>query len=209
MTTPSTRPCRFSCGASDPSPGSGLASDTCADVSAPAYTFSLGSHTLSASAEDVAGNVGSGSATFTVVVTFDSLKVLVARFSTNPDVTSGLNDKLTAAAKAKTAARAGSPSQRVREPGPSPDREGAHGGASRDPARARRGPRVATTRAGPRDGPGAYRSRSSAAVSSGVRKRTNVRCAFSGSACADSYLARSLRWFVQANRSTDSSRRNR
>jgi Peptidase family M1 domain len=93
------------CGASDPSPGSGLASDNCADVSAPAYTFSLGSHTLSASAEDVAGNVGSGSATFTVVVTFDSLKVLVARFSTNPDVTSGLNDKLTAAAKAKTAAQ--------------------------------------------------------------------------------------------------------
>ena len=92
------------CSASDPSPGSGLASDTCADVSAPAYTFSLGSHTLTASAEDVAGNVGSGSATFTVAVTFDSLKVLVARFSTNPDVTSGLNDKLTAAAKAKTPA---------------------------------------------------------------------------------------------------------
>jgi hypothetical protein len=91
------------CSASDPSPGSGLASDTCADVSAPAYTFSLGSHTLSASAEDVAGNVGSGSTTFTVAVTFDSLKLLVAEFSTNPDVTSGLNDKLTAAAKAKTA----------------------------------------------------------------------------------------------------------
>src|ERR1044072_45494 len=51
-----------------------------------------------------------------------------------------------------------------------------------------------------------YRSRSSAAVSSGGRKRANVRCAFSGSACADSYLARSLLWFVQANRSTDSSR---
>lgn len=31
--------------------------------------------------------------------------MLVARFSTNPDVTSGLNDKLTAAAKAKTAAQ--------------------------------------------------------------------------------------------------------
>jgi hypothetical protein len=91
------------CGASDPSPGSGLASDTCADVSAPAYTFSLGNHTLSASAEDVAGNVGSSSTTFSVVVTFDSLKVLVARFSTNPDVTRGLNDKLTAAAKATTA----------------------------------------------------------------------------------------------------------
>ena len=50
-------------------------------------------------------NVGSGSATFTVAVTFGSLKVLVARFGTDPDVTSGLNDKLTAAAKAKTAAQ--------------------------------------------------------------------------------------------------------
>jgi hypothetical protein len=102
--TPFDQTVSIQCGASDPSPGSGLASDTCADVSAPAYTFSLGSHTLSASAEDVAGNVGSGSTTFTVAVTFASLKVLVARFSTNPDVTEGLNDKLKAAAKAKTAA---------------------------------------------------------------------------------------------------------
>jgi hypothetical protein len=91
------------CHASDPSPGSGLLSTTCADVSAPAYTFALGSHTLSASAEDVAGNVGSGSTTFTVAVTFDSLRTLVARFSTNPDVTRGLNDKLTAAEGAKNA----------------------------------------------------------------------------------------------------------
>jgi hypothetical protein len=91
------------CHASDPDPGSGLSSSTCADVSAPAYTFALGSHTLSASAEDVAGNVGSGSTTFTVAVTFASLQTLVARFSTNPDVTRGLNDKLAAAAAAKNA----------------------------------------------------------------------------------------------------------
>jgi hypothetical protein len=91
------------CDASDPTPGSGLASSTCADVSAPAYTLTLGSHTLSASAEDVAGNTAFGSTTFTVSATFASLKNLVAQFSTNPDVTSGLNDKLTAAANAKTA----------------------------------------------------------------------------------------------------------
>ena len=48
------------CTASDPSPGSGLASDTCTDLSAPAYSLALGSHTLSASAQDVAGNTGSG-----------------------------------------------------------------------------------------------------------------------------------------------------
>jgi hypothetical protein len=92
------------CDASDPTPGSGLASDTCSDVSAPAYTFALGENTLSATAEDVAGNLGSGSTTFTVIVTFGSLRVLVARFSVNPDVTQGLNDKLTAAEKAKTEA---------------------------------------------------------------------------------------------------------
>ena len=93
------------CAASDPTPGSGLDSDTCADLSAPAYSLALGSHTLSASAEDVAGNTGSGTATFTIAVTFASLENLVAQFSTNPEVTAGLNDKLKAAAKAKPKAR--------------------------------------------------------------------------------------------------------
>ena len=91
------------CTASDPVPGSGLDSDTCADLAAPAWSLALGSHTLSATAEDVAGNVGSGSTTFTVRVTYASLANLVARFSSDPSVTSGLNDKLAAAAKAKTA----------------------------------------------------------------------------------------------------------
>ncbi|HSC51495.1 MAG TPA: M1 family aminopeptidase [Gaiellaceae bacterium] len=91
------------CSASDPTPGSGLDSDTCSDVDAPAYTLTLGSHTLSATAEDVAGNVGEGSTEFTVSVTFTSLAALVTRFSTDPDVTVGLNDKLAAAATAKSA----------------------------------------------------------------------------------------------------------
>ena len=86
------------CAASDPSPGSGIASTTCADVNGPAYSFSLGSHTYTASAVDVAGNVGSGATTFDVTVTFTSLENLVQRFSTDPDVTAGLNDKLDAAA---------------------------------------------------------------------------------------------------------------
>jgi beta-glucosidase len=87
------------CAASDPTPGSGLDSTTCADVNAPAYTFSLGPHTLHATATDVAGNVGTGSTTFTVVVTFDSLENLVESFSTKPGVANGLNAKLDAAAK--------------------------------------------------------------------------------------------------------------
>ena len=92
------------CSASDPSPGSGLDSDTCpADITGPAYTFALGDHTVNATATDVAGNTSSGSTTFTIVVTFPSLENLVARFSSNPGVTSGLNDKLTAAEAAKNA----------------------------------------------------------------------------------------------------------
>jgi len=90
------------CSASDPSPGSGIASDTCADASGPAYTFALGDHTLNATAEDIAGNTGSGTTTFTIVVTFPSLENLVTRFSTDPKVAKGLNDKLAAAANAKT-----------------------------------------------------------------------------------------------------------
>ena len=52
---------------------SGVASTTCANVSGPAYSFGLGSHTFSASATDRAGNTGSGSVTFTVGVTYTSL----------------------------------------------------------------------------------------------------------------------------------------
>jgi len=86
------------CAASDPSPGSGIASTTCADINGPAYSFGLGSHTYSATAEDVAGNVASGSTAFDVTVTFTSVANLVQRFSTDPDVTAGLTDKLAAAA---------------------------------------------------------------------------------------------------------------
>jgi len=85
------------CTASDPG-GSGVASTTCADLDAPAFTLGLGTHSYRASATDVAGNSGVGSTTFTVTVTFMSLENLVRMFSTDPDVTAGLNDKLAAAA---------------------------------------------------------------------------------------------------------------
>jgi hypothetical protein len=56
------------CSAVDPSPGSGIdpAATSCADVSGPAYSFGLGSHTYSATAKDLAGNSSSASTTFTV-----------------------------------------------------------------------------------------------------------------------------------------------
>jgi GH35 family endo-1,4-beta-xylanase len=84
------------CVPSDPD-GMGIASTTCADVNGPAYSFGLGSHVYSASATEVSGNVGTGSTTFTVTVTFASLQNLVGMFSSDPEVTAGLNDKLTAA----------------------------------------------------------------------------------------------------------------
>lgn len=81
---------------------SGIASSSCANISGPAYTFALGTNTRSASATDNAGNTGSGSTTFTVGVTFDSLCRLSASFSTSSSVDKGLCDKL-AAAKAAAA----------------------------------------------------------------------------------------------------------
>jgi CSLREA domain-containing protein len=46
---------------------SGIDSTTCADISGPASSFGLGTHTFSATATDLAGHVGSGSTTFTVI----------------------------------------------------------------------------------------------------------------------------------------------
>jgi hypothetical protein len=53
----------ITCSASDPAPGSGLASTTCAGS---ALHYAAGSYVLSADVPDLAGNVGHGSASFTV-----------------------------------------------------------------------------------------------------------------------------------------------
>ncbi|MFI5053447.1 MAG: hypothetical protein ACHQDE_03720 [Acidimicrobiia bacterium] len=59
---------------------SGVASSTCANVSGPAWSFGAGPHTLSASATDNAGNTGTGSMTFTVMVTPADLCTLTGQF---------------------------------------------------------------------------------------------------------------------------------
>jgi hypothetical protein len=59
---------------------SGVASTTCANVSAPGWTFGPGSHTLSATATDKAGNTGTGSTTFTVTVDSADLCTLDTQF---------------------------------------------------------------------------------------------------------------------------------
>lgn len=85
------------CSAADPAPGSGVASTTCVDVAAPAWQYTPGTHTVSAAATDVAGNVGEASATFTVTVTYASLRSLVAGFSSSWATTVVLNGVLTLA----------------------------------------------------------------------------------------------------------------
>jgi hypothetical protein len=85
----------ITCSASDTL--SGVASTTCANITGPAYTFGLGAHTFTATAIDVAGNVGTASTTFTVIVTAASLSTLTARFETKPGVANSMAAKLRAA----------------------------------------------------------------------------------------------------------------
>lgn len=59
---------------------SGIASSTCANTSGAAWTFGAGVHKLSASATDVAGNTGAGSAAFTVTVSSADLCTLTRQF---------------------------------------------------------------------------------------------------------------------------------
>ncbi|HEV2033426.1 MAG TPA: hypothetical protein VGU71_04400 [Candidatus Dormibacteraeota bacterium] len=74
----------ITCAAVDPpnangTAASGLASTTCANVNAPAYSFPLGLNSLSASATDIAGNIAGGSSAFTVQVTSESLCTLTSQ----------------------------------------------------------------------------------------------------------------------------------
>jgi hypothetical protein len=76
---------------------SGVAGSTCADINGAAYSFGLGPHSYSATATDKAGNVGNGSTSFTIQVTFSSLGNLVTRFVSNPGIANALVSKLSAA----------------------------------------------------------------------------------------------------------------
>lgn len=71
----------ITCSASDAM--SGLASSTCANIGGDAYTFTLGGHSYTATAVDVAGNSNSASTSFTVVVTQASVCTLVQRWVAN------------------------------------------------------------------------------------------------------------------------------
>lgn len=83
---------QIACTASDTL--SGIASTTCANVDVPAWQAGVGSHTLSASALDNAGNAGSASTTYTVTVTPAGLCRLVLQLVTKPGVGNSLCVKL-------------------------------------------------------------------------------------------------------------------
>jgi hypothetical protein len=68
----------ISCSATDDL--SGVASTTCAETNGPAWSFGPGSHTLSASATDVAGNTAEASTSFTVTATPGDLCSLTFEF---------------------------------------------------------------------------------------------------------------------------------
>ncbi|HEY8830569.1 MAG TPA: HYR domain-containing protein, partial [Candidatus Limnocylindria bacterium] len=88
----------ITCSASDAL--SGLATNTCANISGPAYAF-LGTNTYHATASDVAGNSTTATATFTVGATSDSLCALAKQLVTNTGVAGALCQKLSAAADAE------------------------------------------------------------------------------------------------------------
>ena len=69
------------CTATDPSPGSGIASTSCANIHGPTYGFGAGTHTYSALAADAAGNHGNASTTFTVTPTAADLCTLTKQFA--------------------------------------------------------------------------------------------------------------------------------
>ncbi len=82
---------------------SGIDTSSCGSplVNAPASTFTIGTHTVTASATDRAGNVTTATTTFTVGVTFTSLCDLTRSLSTSLGVADSLCAKLANASAAQ------------------------------------------------------------------------------------------------------------
>lgn len=78
----------------------GLATSSCPGASGVAGDFGPGTHTLTATATDNAGNTETVSTSFTVQVTHESLCALARSYSTNQGVANSLCAKLAAAADA-------------------------------------------------------------------------------------------------------------
>jgi hypothetical protein len=68
---------------------SGVAFTTCEDIDGPAYLFDPADNIFSATATDFADNVGSGSTSFSLLVTYDDLCVLTNQFIAGSTLTPG------------------------------------------------------------------------------------------------------------------------
>ena len=79
---------------------SGIDTATCPTASGPAWSFTLGAHTLNASATDNAGNVATASTSFTITASTTSLCALARTFVTNAGEQTSLCSKLAASADA-------------------------------------------------------------------------------------------------------------
>jgi uncharacterized protein YegL len=83
----------ISCAVSDAT--SGVAGGTaCPGATGAAYTFAAGRHTLTYAATDNAGNVGTATATFTIVVDRAGLSTLIRRWTDNAGIANSLIVKL-------------------------------------------------------------------------------------------------------------------
>lgn len=76
---------------------SGVATTTCEPITGAAYTYTVGVNSFSATAVDLAGNEGSGSVTFTVGVTFNSLSNLIRQLVAQEGIANSLLAKLESA----------------------------------------------------------------------------------------------------------------
>lgn len=99
----------IACSASDTL--SGIATSSCPGLSSPAYSLALGTHSLTASATDLADNSTATSTSFAVGVTYASLCNLSRSFDTDPRIADSLCAQLRAAeagaARNNSNARAG------------------------------------------------------------------------------------------------------
>ena len=90
----------ITCTATDPSPGSGIASSSCANIQGPAYGFGAGAHTFSAVAADAAGNQGQATTSFSVTPTAADLCTLTKQFAESSAKFQALGPKQQAAVDA-------------------------------------------------------------------------------------------------------------
>jgi hypothetical protein len=82
------------CTHADETGGSGLAATTCSGQQGAAHTFGVGSHDISASATDNAGNHTAAASIFTVYVTPAAMCALVRRFVSNSGVANSMCQQL-------------------------------------------------------------------------------------------------------------------